>query len=105
MKITNPTKNKIEGIKIGENTYSIDAEGTLNNVPEKDARYWQENLHKFLVLKKDSLEEVSKKEVVEIPTPVIPAVTETVSEEIIKEEESPVVAENPKSAGLSKTVK
>jgi hypothetical protein len=113
MQIKNPTKTKIEGIKIGASTYSIEAEGVLNNVPEKDARYWQENLHKFLILKKDSLETGVKQEVVEIPTPKVEEVVSAVSvqdEAVLEEalntevevttaeeikEESPVVAEKP----------
>lgn len=71
MQIKNPLNEKIEGVKIGENIYSIEANGTLENVPEADARYWQENVHKFLILRKDKLEEVKEVEVVEIPTPKI----------------------------------
>ena len=74
MQIKNPTKEKIEGVQIGENIYTIEAEGTLENVPESDARYWQENLHKFLILRKDKLEDV-KVETVEIPTPKVEEVT------------------------------
>ena len=97
MQIKNPTKEKIEGIKIGENIYSIEAEGTLENVPETDARYWQENLHKFLVLRKDKLEDV-KVETVEIPTPKVeevPVEETPVVETEIKEEvkKTPIVKE------------
>ena len=99
MQIKNPTKEKIEGVQIGENIYSIEAEGTLKNVPEADARYWQENLHKFLILRKDELEEV-KEEVVEIPKPTVETIETPVVEEEVKEEvkeEAPVVAEKPKA--------
>lgn len=98
MQIKNPTKEKIEGVQIGENSYSIDAEGTLKNVPEADARYWQENLHKFLILRKDELEEV-KEDVVEVPKPTVETVETPVVEDEVKEEvkeEAPVVAEKPK---------
>ena len=56
MQIKNPLNEKIEGVKINETIYNIEANGTLDNVPEADARYWQENLHKFLILRKDKLE-------------------------------------------------
>lgn len=90
MKITNPTKEKIEGVQIGINTYSIEAEGTLDNVPEVDARYWQENIHKFLILRKDKLEDVVSKEIiVEIPTPKVEEVKEEIDEEV--KEEEPII--------------
>lgn len=90
MQIKNPTKEKIEGVQIGTNIYSIESEGTLNNVPEEDARYWQENLHKFLVLRKDKLEDskevVSQETIVEIPTPKVEEVIkDTKEEEIVPE--------------------
>lgn len=92
MQIKNPTKEKIEGIQIGENFYSIDAEGTLENVPEADARYWQEYLHKFLILRKDKLEEV-KVETVEIPTPKVEEVPEV--KEIVVEGNVGLSSPNP----------
>lgn len=60
MQIKNPTNNKIEGVLIKGEVYSIDANGTLDNIPEEIARYWQENLHKFLILKKDKLENIKE---------------------------------------------
>lgn len=126
MQIKNPLDRAIENVKIFGINYSIDAEGTLENVPEAHARYWQENLHKFLILRKDKLEapkEVVSEETIEIPTPKVEEVVEatptiesepssviietpvedTVSEEVI--EESPVVAEKPKSKGRPKLAK
>lgn len=99
MQIKNPTKEAIKNVKIKENVYSIEAEGTLNNVPEEDARYWQENLHKFLIIKKDSLEATPQPETVEIPKPeTVEEVKEEVVEEVVVEtvEEEPVVEEKPK---------
>lgn len=86
MKITNPSNKAIENVRIFGVLYSIPAEGTLDNVPEAHARYWQESLHKFLILRKDKLEEVKKIEVEEIPTPTV-SVAEVVFEEEIKEAE------------------
>lgn len=109
MKITNPSNNAIENISIFGVKYSIEAEGTLDNVPETHARYWQENLHKFLILRKDKLEEKKEEVMVEIPKPkveeVIEAtlsvesepsivVTEEVKEEVeVKEVITPIVKE------------
>lgn len=73
MIIKNPTKEAIE-VSIGTMgnagaaIYRIEAEGTLENVPEEHARYWQESLHKFLILKK---EKETVKETIEIPEEVI----------------------------------
>lgn len=97
MKITNPTKEYIKNIKIGENIYSIEPEGVLENVPESDARYWQENLHKFLILRKDKLEDV-KTATVEIPTP-------KVEEAVAEEEVAPVVEEEVIKAPIVKETK
>ena len=112
MQIKNPSNKALNNIRIFGELYSIEAEGTLENVPEHVARYWQENLHKFLVLRKDKLEE-KKVEVVEVPEPKVeelveptPEVAEAspVVEEEVKEE-SPVVVEKPKSKGRPKKVK
>ena len=99
MLIKNPTKEKIS-VVISLNNYTIEPEGTLKNVPEADARYWQENLHKFLVIRKDELE-TSVDEVIEIPK--AKEVEEVKEEEIVPEkeektiEEEPIVKESPKS--------
>ncbi len=115
MQIKNPSNNAIKDVRIFGVLYTIDAEGTLENVPENHARYWQENLHKFLILRKDKLEEV-KEDKIEVPTPKvetviapsvqdveevkkaleIPAVT-TTTEQV--KEEAPVVPEKPKAKG------
>lgn len=73
MKIINPTKEKIS-VQIKGIKYTIEAEGVLNNIPEEHAREWQENLHKFLVLRKDEREEV-KDEAVAIPKPTVTEVS------------------------------
>lgn len=67
MKIKNPSNRAIENVIIFGERYSIDAEGTLENVPEKHARYWQENLHKFLILRQDDLELSKEEPKVEVP--------------------------------------
>lgn len=69
MKITNPTKDHIE-VSIKGIRYAIEPEGVLENIPEAVAREWQESLHKFLIIKKDKLEEV-KVENVEVPAPKV----------------------------------
>ena len=84
MQIKNPSNNAIENVKIYGISYSIEAEGTLDNVPEAHARYWQESLHKFLVLRKDKLETVKAEVVIEIP---LPKVTELELHETKEEEE------------------
>lgn len=68
MRITNPTKNRIE-VSIKGVKYAIEPEGILENIPEEHARYWQEDLHKFLILRKD-------KEV--LPEPVLPPIVDIV---------------------------
>ena len=82
MIIKNPTNEKISVLIKGV-SYTVEAEGTINNVPEEHARYWQENLHKFIILRKEK-EIVS--EVIEIPQPSIEAVEpEPVEEESVEE--------------------
>lgn len=111
MKIYNPSNKAITDVKIFGVSYSIDAEGTLENVPENVARYWQENLHKFLQIKKDSLELkgsediiIPKKEEKEIVVEIKEDETlETANVE--KTEEKEVVTETPKSVKKSKEVK
>ncbi|MCK9371294.1 hypothetical protein M0R04_15380 [Candidatus Dojkabacteria bacterium] len=94
MQIKNPLNEKIEGVKINETIYNIEANGTLDNVPEADARYWQENLHKFLILRKDKLEEVVSKETIEIPTPKVEEVIEETVVVDIPEEETIIEGES-----------
>ena len=77
MQIKNPINEAITGVKINNTIYNIEANGTLDNVPEADARFWQENLHKFLILRKDKLEDIKEVEVVEIPTPKLEEVIES----------------------------
>ena len=111
MQIKNPSDRAIENVRIFGVLYSIEALGTLELVPEAHARYWQENLHKFLILRKDKLEE-KKEEVVEVPEPKVAEVSvepEVVSEPVVEEvkeevkEEAPVVPGKPK--GRPKRVK
>lgn len=75
MKIYNPSNNAIENVSIFGVKYSISAEGTLDNVPEAHARFWQESLHNFLVLRKDKLETPTE-EKVEVPEPKVKEVLE-----------------------------
>ncbi len=100
MQIKNPSNKAIENVKIFGISYSIEAEGTLDNVPEAHARYWQE-LHKFLILRKDKLEEVKKEEVVEIPAPAVAEVI-TPSEE--KAEVVEEVLETPAETTVAEEV-
>jgi hypothetical protein len=103
--IKNPTSRAIENVKIFGETYSIEAEGKLENIPEAIARYWQENLHKFLVIRKEDKVEVEKEEipqpkvVEEVKEEVAPEVIEPEAVEEVKEEE---VVEKPKSSLVSK---
>ena len=91
MKIKNPTKEAIE-VLIKGTTYRIEAEGTLNNIPDDVAEYWQ-SLHKFLELRKEKVEEVK----VEVPAPEVEAIVEeTVAEEaevVLEEKVEEVVVE------------
>lgn len=105
MQIKNPSNKAIEDVKIFGVSYSIDAEGTLDNVPEEHARYWQENLHKFLILRKDKLE--AKPEVVEIPTPKIEEVMESVpeTEETVEEVKDAAEEELPVPEAIVEEVK
>lgn len=107
MQIRNPNSEAIENVKIFGVLYSIEGEGVLNNVPEAHARYWQENLHKFLILRKDKLEEEKKEEVVEVPQPSVVVVenipeTDVVIEPVVEKtveevkEEAVVVPTKPK---------
>lgn len=86
MIIKNPTKNRI-AVKIFGVDYDIAPEGTLENVPEAAARYWQENLHKFLVLRKDKEveETVQAVDVAKVVEPVAP-----VTEDVVDEDEEQV---------------
>lgn len=88
--IKNPTDRDISNVKIFGESYSIEAQGTLANIPEHIARYWQENLHKFLILKKESMKEVEK---VEIPQPKVEEVKE---EEVVEEAVEPETTEEVK---------
>lgn len=64
MQIKNPTKEVLE-VQVKGIKYRIEPEGTINNVPEEHARYWQESIHKFIILRNE------KSEVVEEEAPVI----------------------------------
>lgn len=92
MQIKNPTDNSIE-VCVMKTTYFIEANGTLNNVPETHARFWQEHLHNFLILRNDDLEKVVVKDPIpkEVTAKVKEPKTETTKEEV-KEE----VKETPK---------
>lgn len=95
MQIKNPTENALD-VQVKGVKYHIEAEGTLNNIPEEVARYWQENIHKFIQIQKDKLEaEVSVPviDVSKVKEPVIEASLEEKEEETeeVKEEEVPVV--------------
>lgn len=72
MQIKNPSNKAITDVKIYGVSYSIDAEGTLENVPEEHARYWQ-SLHSFLILRKDKREEPIV-DVIVPPAPKVAAV-------------------------------
>lgn len=75
MIVKNPTENRLE-VQVQGVTYVIEPEGTLENVPEAHARYWQESLHKFIVIRNEKKEEV---ETVVMPKP---KVEEVVTEEV-----------------------
>lgn len=92
MKIYNPSNKAIKDVKLYGVLYSIEAEGTLENVPEEHARLWQ-GLHAFLQLRKDKLEAKPIEEVVEIPTPKIEEVVESTL--TIETEPSTVVIDTP----------
>lgn len=69
MQIKNPTKDALE-IQFKGVRYAIEPEGTLDNVDESVARFWQESIHKFLILRKDKAE-LTSVETVEIPQPKV----------------------------------
>src|SRR3990167_8349638 len=97
MQIKNPSNKAINDVRIFGVSYSIEAEGTLDNVPEHVARYWQESLHKFLILRKDKLEE-KKEEKVEVPeapieVPMARIDEDEISEEVVTPEIEPEVIE------------
>ncbi len=92
MIIKNPTKDSIE-VSIKGVTYKIEAEGVLEGVPEEAARYWQENLHKFLILRKE-------KEVSEETEPE-PVVTGGVTAERMQRAISSVDIEKSSSTGTT----
>ncbi len=89
MKITNPTKEKIE-VQIKGVHYEIEPEGSISNIPEDIARFWQEHTHKFIQLRKDKLEEVKKEEeIVVSPQPTsTPELSEDKSDEVPLKENS-----------------
>lgn len=112
MQIKNPTKDTLE-VTVKGVAYSIEPEGTLNNIPEEHARYWQENLHKFIQIKKDKLEDLPVEETVEIPQPKVEEVKQEVSEAyeapvetgLAMTEETPIVEEEKVEAKPSKNKK
>lgn len=83
MQIKNPTKENIE-VQIDGVRYAIEAEGSLFEIPESVARYWQ-TLHGFLILRKDKAE--TSKTIEEIPEPAVEpeAPVEEVIEEVVEE--------------------
>lgn len=98
MKITNPTKEKIE-VQIKGVKYSIEPESSIDNIDEEVARFWQEGIHKFLILRKDKLEDTKiDTEVIAVPEPKIGEVVveETMKEVTMPEVETEVVIEEEK---------
>jgi len=94
MKVTNTTENSITVMLTGKE-YTVDADSTISGVPTKDAKYWQESLHNFIILSEEDT--VSVEETVE-------EVNEEVKEEVVeevKEEEK----EEPKKATKKTTKK
>ena len=86
MIVNNPTDKDIT-VKLKGVTYTVKANDSLSNVPDKQALYWKE-LHNFLTLKETAnVVETIPEEVVEIPA-------EDVKEEIAEEEIIPVVEES-----------
>lgn len=95
MKIINPENVEIS-VKVEGVTYTLPALGELTNVPEKHARYWQENLHKFLILRKD--EPVKVEETVKLKEAVMPPVEEKTEEVSTPIKEEKVIINDKKPA-------
>jgi hypothetical protein len=55
MRIKNPTDVNISVVVMGSK-YSINANGILSNVSEVHAKYWRDNIHNFLQLSEDGVD-------------------------------------------------
>ncbi len=59
MQVTNPTNEALE-IQYRGTTYSVEAKGTVKNVLDEAAQYWQKELHNFIILEADGAKPASK---------------------------------------------
>jgi hypothetical protein len=85
MIVTNPTKNKIS-VLINGTTYSLEPEETKSGIPEADARHWQEQTHKFIILRKEKVK-VEEPIVVTPPAPSAAATSELKENDIDEDNE------------------
>lgn len=104
MIIKNPTKNPIEVDIFGVH-YRIEAEDSLENVPEATARYWQENLHSFLILRKDKEAVVEPVAMQEVSPAVVDETTLDAAVEEAAEEIAEAVVEAVHKKVAKKTTK
>lgn len=88
MKITNPLDKDISVSYRGVD-YTVDANSSINNVPDKAAIYWKSMIHNFIIISSDS-EPVKEVEV---------------KKEVIEEIVENVVKEKPKKKSTQKVIK
>ncbi len=74
----NPTDNRIE-VQISGIVYSVEPKSTVT-LPEEAAKYWRHNLHSFMVLVDEVVEEKKEevKEIVEEPKEEVSVVKKVV---------------------------
>lgn len=75
MRVKNPTSNSIT-VQILGTKYTVPADGEVGNIPAEVAKFWQENLHNFLILSEDKTREV----------PAMDEIVEELKQEVMKEE-------------------
>lgn len=87
--IYNPTDVSVE-VTLRGVTYVVEAQSTLKDVPEEDARKWVEEIHQFL-------------EITDSPTPAPTKVAVKEKEEVVEAaEDQEVAVETPKRKGGKK---
>lgn len=99
MKIYNPTDKSIT-VTIGGDEYTVEADSTLSNVPQKAAEYWVSALHNFLVVSEDVAVPVKKEKVEEKE-----AVKDAVEEFGVKTKDVKIVNEAEAKKIIKKVIK
>lgn len=75
MIVKNPHKEEISMVYKGK-TYTVEANGSLANVPDEVAKHWQTMVHEFIKLEKDVVKVPETIKAPEAPKVVAPKVEE-----------------------------